>query len=179
LLLTRIGVSTPYGYILPIFMLMGFGMGSTMTPMTAAVMNAVGPERAGLGSATTNTSRELGGVFGIALLGTLLTTKLKSVLTASIGSLGLTSAQRGLVLNTAGHGTLDSSVLAKLPPAQAGGLVHQFGNAFIAGFHLALLVAAFFLFAASVASFLYIPKGAPQREVATSPHVEAEAAATV
>src|SRR5207302_10082666 len=37
LLLMRIGVTTPFGYILPVFMLMGFGMGSTMTPMTAAV----------------------------------------------------------------------------------------------------------------------------------------------
>ena len=181
LLLTRIGVNTSYAYIFPIFMLMGFGMGSTMTPMTAAVMNAVGPERAGLGSATTNTSRELGGVFGIALLGTLLTTKLKSILTASIGSIGLSAAQRGVVLDTAGHGTLDPSIVQRLhlSSTQATAVGHQYGNAFIQGFHLALLVAAFFLFAAAIASFLYIPKGAPQREVATSPKLEAEAAAAV
>ena len=69
---------TPYRYLLPVFVVMGHGMGATMAPMTAAVMNAVGPQRAGLGSAMTNTSREVGGVFGIALLGTVLTTKLKT-----------------------------------------------------------------------------------------------------
>ena len=74
LVLSRISVTTPFGLMLPVFMFMGVGMASVMSPMTAAVMNAVGAERAGLGSATTNTSREVGGVFGIALLGTLLFT---------------------------------------------------------------------------------------------------------
>ena len=43
-----------------------------------------GLARAGLGSATTNTSGEVGGVFGIALLGTILFTRLEAVLGPSI-----------------------------------------------------------------------------------------------
>ena len=73
-IVSRAGVETPYAWMAPFLSVMGIGMGMTMAPMTAAVMNAVGPERAGLGSATTNTSREVGGLLGIALLGTLLTT---------------------------------------------------------------------------------------------------------
>ena len=56
--------TTPYWLMFPIFLFMGHGMGATMAPMTAAVMNSVGRERAGLGSAMTNTSREVGGVLG-------------------------------------------------------------------------------------------------------------------
>ncbi|HEX6844860.1 MAG TPA: MFS transporter, partial [Actinomycetota bacterium] len=78
--LTLLGLTlqtdSSYAYMLPIFMIMGHGMGATMAPMTAAVMNSVGPQRAGLGSAMTNTSREVGGVLGIAVLGTILTTRL-------------------------------------------------------------------------------------------------------
>ena len=48
-------------------------MGLVMTPMTAAVMGAVPRERAGMASATSNASREVGGVFGIALLGAIVT----------------------------------------------------------------------------------------------------------
>jgi EmrB/QacA subfamily drug resistance transporter len=66
LTLSRLDVDTPYWLMFPVFMVMGHGIGATMSPMTAAVMNAVGRERAGLGSAMTNTSREVGGVFGIA-----------------------------------------------------------------------------------------------------------------
>ena len=80
LTLSWMSLDTPYLLMLPVFMIMGHGMGSTMAPMTAAVMNAVGPQRAGLGSAMTNTSREVGGVLGIALLGTILTTRLRSTL---------------------------------------------------------------------------------------------------
>ena len=61
----RISIETPYLLMAPVFAIMGIGIGATMAPMTAAVMNAVGPERAGLGSATTNSAREVGGVFGI------------------------------------------------------------------------------------------------------------------
>ena len=88
-------------------MLMGFGMGITMTPMTAAVMNAVGAQRAGLGSAMTNTSREVGGVFGIALLGTLLTTKLKSSLSTLLVPLALPAAQKAAIVTSGGHGQID------------------------------------------------------------------------
>ena len=35
--------------MLPIFAIRGLGMGAAMPPMTTAVMNSVGPQRAGLG----------------------------------------------------------------------------------------------------------------------------------
>ena len=71
---SRVGADTNYWLLAVCLMLMGVGMGMSMTPMTAAVMNAVGPARAGLGSASTNTAREVGGTFGVALLGTVLST---------------------------------------------------------------------------------------------------------
>ena len=115
---TQLKVDTPYWMMLPVFVIMGHGMASVMAPMTAAVMNSVGPQRAGLGSAMTNTSREVGGVFGIALLGTILTTKLKASLTPALAGLGLTGAQQNAIAVAGGHGTLDPSVLKGLSPAQ-------------------------------------------------------------
>jgi hypothetical protein len=164
LLLSRIGVATPFSEIFPIFMMMGFGMGITMTPMTAAVMNAVGAQRAGLGSAMTNTSREVGGVFGIALLGTLLTTKLKGTFTALLAPLALPSAQRAAIVAAGGHGTPpDPHSLAALGPQKAAGVFRAFDLAFVDGFHVALMVAAVFLIVAAIVSWRFIPSGAPER----------------
>lgn len=163
LLLSRADQSTSFAVLVPIFMMMGFGMASVMAPMTAAVMNAVGQERAGLGSATTNTSREVGGVFGIALLGTLLTTKLKSSLGAAIGGVGLTGAQHSAILETAGHGRLEQSVLRNLEPEQARGVVQAFGGAFLDGYQLALVVAACVVLAASFLAWRFIPGAPPVR----------------
>ena len=52
------------------------GMALTMTPMTTQLMAAVPLNRAGMGSATNDTTRELGGALGVAVLGSLLTGQL-------------------------------------------------------------------------------------------------------
>jgi EmrB/QacA subfamily drug resistance transporter len=155
-----------YLYLLPIFVVMGHGMGATMAPMTAAVMNAVGPERAGMGSAMTNTSREVGGVLGIALLGTILTSRLKGSLMPALVGLGLSPAHQQAIAQAAGHGTLDPSLLAGLSPAQVGGVQAAFGNAFMDGFHVALTVGGIILIAAAVVANRWIPSGGTPREVA-------------
>ena len=164
-LLSFIGADTYYLVILPIFVLMGSGMGMTMTPMTAAVMNAVGPQRAGLGSAMTNTSREVGGVLGIALLGTILTTKLKSSFTAALTAIpGLPAAQTQGLAVSAGHGRLDSGLVQSLTPEQQGAVFHAYQTSFMSGFRLALLFGSVVLFSAAFVANRFVPSGAPQRD---------------
>ena len=143
--------------MVPVFIIMGHGMASVMAPMTAAVMNSVGPQRAGLGSAMTNTSREVGGVFGIALLGTVLTTQLKSSLTPSLAGLGLSSAQQSSIAAAGSHGTLDPSVLHGLSAAQIGQVTTAFDQAFMDGFHSALFIGGVVLVVAAVVANRFIP----------------------
>ena len=156
---TQLQVNTSFWLILPVYMIMGHGMAATMAPMTAAVMNSVGPQRAGLGSAMTNTSREVGGVFGIALLGTVLTTKLKSSLTASLSGLGLSSAQQHTIATAGGHGTLDPSLLTKLGLSsdQMAAVNHAFDASFMDGFHIALLAGGLVLLVAAFVANRFIP----------------------
>jgi DHA2 family methylenomycin A resistance protein-like MFS transporter len=72
LLLARLGVDSGYGQVWPAFLIIGVGYGMTSTPMAAAVLAAVPSRRSGMASATNNTARQIGGVFGIAILGSLL-----------------------------------------------------------------------------------------------------------
>jgi hypothetical protein len=72
LLLLRLSVHSGYGQVWPAFLIIGVGYGMTSTPMAAAVLGAVPADRAGMASATNNTARQVGGVFGIAILGSLL-----------------------------------------------------------------------------------------------------------
>jgi len=69
---TQLGVHSGYGQVWPAFLIIGVGYGMTSTPMAAAVLGAVAASRAGMASATNNTARQIGGVFGIAILGSLL-----------------------------------------------------------------------------------------------------------
>ena len=164
LVLSRAGIDTSYASMAPVLSFMGIGMGMTMAPMTAAVMNAVGPARAGLGSATTNTSRELGGTFGIALLGTLLTTRLQDSIVPAIQRIGLEAGRAAQIIGSAAHGRLDRSALTGLSPDQAAAVQRAFADSFLDGFRLALLVGGLVVISAGILANRFIPSGAPVRD---------------
>lgn len=63
------GWTTPYVDLLPAFILGGIGMGLTFAPLSESVMGAVIGSRQGQASGAYNAIRELGGVFGVAVLG--------------------------------------------------------------------------------------------------------------
>src|SRR4051794_24439768 len=69
---SRITVDTSFAYLLPAFMILGVGMGFSMSPMSTAAMNAVDRTKAGVASGTLSMTRMVGGTFGVAALGALV-----------------------------------------------------------------------------------------------------------
>jgi EmrB/QacA subfamily drug resistance transporter len=179
LLLSRATAGTAYPLLAIALLVTGIGMASTLTPTTAAVMGAVGPERAGLGSSTVNTSREVGGVLGIAVLGTILTTKLKSSMGHALAAAGLAAPARETIVATAGHGRLDPNTLRSLAPAQADAVHHAFQTAFMDGWHLAMVVAAGAVLAAAAVASRFVSTPDHAMTTRRPPRAEAEAAEAV
>lgn len=66
------GLRTPYWLLLPSVTLAGFGIAFTMMPATAAVIETAGEGRGGVASGSLNAARQLGGMVGVALLGSFL-----------------------------------------------------------------------------------------------------------
>jgi EmrB/QacA subfamily drug resistance transporter len=73
--------TTFYG-LLPGLLIGGFGMSLTMTPTTAAAMSAVAADKAGIGSAVLNSSRQVGGSLGIAVMGAIVASGISTSLRA-------------------------------------------------------------------------------------------------
>jgi EmrB/QacA subfamily drug resistance transporter len=69
---TQLGAHESFWAILPGLFIGGFGMGMTMTPVTAAAMSAVSVDKAGVGSAVLNSARQVGGSLGIAVMGAIV-----------------------------------------------------------------------------------------------------------
>jgi EmrB/QacA subfamily drug resistance transporter len=70
--LTGIQVDSSYaGAVLPAIMVIGVGFGLTMAPSFATATQGVAPRDAGVASAMVNTSQQVGGSLGVALLSTL------------------------------------------------------------------------------------------------------------
>ena len=61
-----------YLSVLPGLVLIGLGMGLTMTPATAAITDTLPADKQGVASALNDASREIGGALGVALLGSVL-----------------------------------------------------------------------------------------------------------
>ncbi len=55
-------------------------MASVMTPMSAAVMGSVPVAKAGVASGVLNTSRQIGGALGIAMMGAILLSRQSAAL---------------------------------------------------------------------------------------------------
>ena len=69
---SRIQVDTSFAFLVVPFVLLGLGMGFTMSPMSTAAMNAVDRTKAGVASGTLSMTRMVGGTFGVAALGALV-----------------------------------------------------------------------------------------------------------
>jgi EmrB/QacA subfamily drug resistance transporter len=70
--LSRMTISSGYVELLPGFMLMGIGIGLVMSPMSTAAMNSVEQNKAGVASGILSQNRMVGGTFGIAITGALV-----------------------------------------------------------------------------------------------------------
>ncbi|MFB7447314.1 MFS transporter [Streptomyces sp. NPDC056194] len=72
LLLTQLEIGTSYaGLILPAQLLLGLGMGTAFMPAMSLATLGVDPRDAGVASAMVNTSQQVGGAIGTALLNTI------------------------------------------------------------------------------------------------------------
>jgi hypothetical protein len=112
-----------YWEILAGLIVLGGSMGITAAPATGAIMSSVPLNRAGVGSAVNDTSRELGGALGIAVLGSIATSTYRSGIDVS----GLPAEAAAAAGESVGAAV---RVASALPPQQAAALVDDAGAAF-------------------------------------------------
>ena len=125
-----------------------------------------------MASATSNASREVGGVFGIALLGAIVTHIFSRDLARSIAALHLPAALRGMIVAQASHGAEQAAATA-LPAGVNGAALHAAaGASFVAGMHVAMVVAAVALGAGSLGAAVFVGGGRPQQVAAPASSAE-------
>ena len=127
---SRVNMDTTYADLLPTFMLMGLGIGLTMSPMSTAAMNAVDTAKAGLASGVLSMSRMVGGTFGVAAVGALFQSISDNRLESRLGDLPLSSQQQAWFTDNLGSGNM-SSHLDKLDPTTAAKVDHVLTDTFV------------------------------------------------
>lgn len=79
--------------------LAGLGFGVAVVPVTTVALAVVPPEHSGMAASATTTSRELGSVVGVAVLGSLVNGELTANLTHRLTELGVPQGFQSLVIN--------------------------------------------------------------------------------
>src|SRR5262249_55371617 len=85
-----------WGRIVIAMALMAAGLALTASPATDAIMGALPPDKAGAGSAVNDTTRELGGTLGVAIVGSVLNSAYGSHVTTALAGLGAPHAALGV-----------------------------------------------------------------------------------
>jgi EmrB/QacA subfamily drug resistance transporter len=86
----------------------GIGFGIILVPVTSAALASVPAESSGMAASTTNTSRELGAVAGVAILGSIVNGQLTVYLTNKLIAIGIPAVYRAEILNAVTTGSLDA-----------------------------------------------------------------------
>jgi EmrB/QacA subfamily drug resistance transporter len=149
----------------------GVGFGIMLVPVTSTPLTVVRPEHSGMAASVTNTSREMGAVFGVAVLGSIVNSKLTGQLAARLKALGIPPSFQTLVIHAVdgGGNGLSGGAASKAEhsknaqiAALANKVVNAAYDAFGSGLHIALDISAILLVIGAVVAvtMVHTPRGA-------------------
>jgi EmrB/QacA subfamily drug resistance transporter len=146
-----LGTTTPIMLLAGLYFLQGIAMGSAMPAATSAIMDVLPRERAGAGSALTNTSRQVAVALGTAVLGSVLAQAYRS-------HMGPTLAQ----LPAAAREAAGQSINATQAVAQHLGAAGQFllapaGTSYVDAMRITTVIAAAVILAGAAVIVRWMP----------------------
>jgi EmrB/QacA subfamily drug resistance transporter len=170
-LLAGLDVGSAYSQVALSVVVLGFGMGFTMAPATESIMSSLPAAHAGVGSAMNDAVRLVGGTFGVAILGSLLSSGYRGDMETETGALPAEAGQ------AAGDSLGGASAVADRIGGEAGALLNASAEtAFTGAMSTALVVASAVALAGAALAFAVLPRHERKPAEATSAAV-AEAAA--
>jgi EmrB/QacA subfamily drug resistance transporter len=156
-LLSRNGLHADYPYLAVGLVITALGMGLTTAPSTGAIMETLPLDQAGVGSAVNDTTRELGGALGVAVMGSILASRFSAYIAPAAH--GIASANG---LPTATTTTLGAtlSAAAGMPASARAALALAARRSYVDAWNLTILVAVTVVIAAAIlVAYLLRPAG--------------------
>ena len=143
-----------YGDIVFGLVLLGVGVGLVLPAATESVMGSLPSGDTGVGSAINNTFMQVGGALGVAVIGSLLTTRYQDHITAALAPYHPPAAVTDAVRGSLG-GALE--VADRIGGTLGAGLTHLAKAAFVSGMDLGLAASAFVVLGACLIALIVLP----------------------
>jgi EmrB/QacA subfamily drug resistance transporter len=172
-LASRLGVDSAYWQIAGSMMVMAAGMAFVMAPATESIMGSLPVDKAGVGSAVNDTTREVGGALGVAVLGSIASSGYSHSIGKVIDGAPMPAAAADAVRESLGA--------ALQVAARAGGqpgalLADAARTAFVEGMATTLVVGAVVALLGAVVALVFLPARAEEAEVEMPEELVLEAA---
>lgn len=158
LVLATLTPSSGYWVVAAGLMLMGVGVACTTAPATNAIVSSVPLSKAGVGSAVNDTTREVGGALGIAVMGSMMASAFRSSMAGHLA--GLPPDAAAAAQDSVGGAYNVARVLGARAPA---GLVDAAALAYTDAMRVALFVGAGVAVLAAVLVYFLFPRGPVQQ----------------
>jgi EmrB/QacA subfamily drug resistance transporter len=151
----NVTVDSSYLFVASSLLISGLGVGIAMTPATDSIMGSLPLDKAGVGSAVNDTTREVGGALGVAILGSVLSSAYASEMASKVGSL---SAGDGAIAKDSLGGAF--SVAGSLSPEAAAALLDASKHAFVHAEVTGLLVGTAISVVGALIALVFLPSRA-------------------
>ncbi len=158
-------VTSPYLQVFISYLLIGTGMGLAMTPTTNAIMGSLPPEKAGIGSAMNDVTRDFGSALGIAVNGSIAALTYKDTLTKIYSHLPpaqQTEISDNVARTIAGSLSGALQVAQRYPGADADKMLQAARQAFLDGQMMAMGLSAVLCFVGALIVWWLFPARATQ-----------------
>jgi MFS family permease len=144
--------------------IMATGMGLTMAPATESIMGSLPRAKAGVGSAVNDTTRQIGGAMGVAIIGSIVSSLYGPRITETFEEVGLSGERVEAAKDGLGR-ALEVASDPSLPDNVRAHIVSGAYDAFMAGVRPGLLVAAGVVLFGSAVVWKFLPARASMESV--------------
>jgi MFS family permease len=170
-LLTDVALRGHVGFatLAPSLALAGLGFGVAVVPVTSVALGVVPAEHSGMAAGATTTSRELGSVVGVAVLGSLVNGHLTADLTGRLTALGIPAGFRTVVINAVETGRVPKGSGGAAAAEKAFGpivahVVDAAFGAFRSGLSISLVVAGVVILVSGLIAWVTLGGRRPELE---------------
>ena len=160
LVMSRVSTTSGYPLVAVVLVIVGMGMALAMAPATDSIMGSLPPEKAGVGSAVNDTTREIGGALGVAILGSILSSVYRKEITrSSVYQLAQKASPAGAAAIRDSVGAA-AEVAKQLPADVAKTLTASLDHAFVHALDRTVFVGAGIALLGALVSAVFLPSHA-------------------
>lgn len=166
ILFTTLDAGSSTWHVVVVVGLIALGMGNVMAPATDSIMGSLPPAKAGVGSAVNDTTRQMGGAVGVAVLGSLLVSRYNSRIVHLLRG----RVPVSLIAQSKG-GVGQALALVQQPAGQPyrAAIIKAANTSFVSGFHLAAIAAAAVIALAAIGVVGWLPARAHDHDHEDAP----------